>query len=311
MKKTTVNFPLTNRALVYNHPIAFLGSCFSENISNKLKQSGFDVMDNPLGVVFNPDTIGKWLLSSENELTDTIFLRDDVWLSWWCNSSVYAMDEGEMKQRLTNEKRIFLEKLTHANYLFVTFGTAWTYRLKKTGSIVGNCHKQPQTLFEKELLAINEQVKLWREVLVLLTRINPELHVVFTVSPIRHTKDGVVENSRSKSRLLEMIHILCESNQKATYLPIYEFFMDELRDYSYYKEDGIHPNEFAVNEVWEVFRSLFFNRNTIDIYDEYVRLKGNLNHRTIHPESKSSQVFRQKAEGEWEKFLKQYPYVRC
>lgn len=274
-----------------------------------MKAEGFSVANHPMGVVFNPITIGQWLVGANSDLSSSILCRDDVWLSYWGNSSFFALSEDDLIHTMIDSNNLFISELSRCGHLFVTFGTAWVYRLKSTGELVGNCHKLPRHLFQKELLSVGEMFSLWSKVLGVLSEIHPDINVVFTVSPVRHIKDGLVDNTRSKSRLLECIHQLKDAYENVDYLPVYEFFMDELRDYAWFGADGIHPNDLAIDRVWEEFKSQYLNGPTKELNKEFLRLKSKVVHRSIHPSSAVSIAFQDQAKTDWISFLKKHPYI--
>lgn len=308
MKKTTVDITLFP-VIDYRHKYLFLGSCFSENLSEKMKNNGFAMKSNPFGVVFNPISLADFFLLSDEEIKDSVFLRDDLALSWLANSTYFAYDKKELQDKLIQQRQFFLEEIADAKLLFVTFGTAWVYENNESQSLVANCHKIPQNKFSKRLLTIEEIVAKWKKVIALLKELNPRLDIVFTLSPVRHVKDGLAENARSKATLLNAIYQLVEEERQLRYFPAYEIVLDELRDYAYYTIDGVHPNELAIAEIWEKFKATYFTAETKQINAELIQLKQLMNHRLQHPESKASIAFLQDVLKRKEAFVKKYDFV--
>lgn len=309
MKKTTVNtrsFPVID----YRQGYLFLGSCFSENLSEKMKSNGFAIESNPFGVVFNPISLAKFFLLTEDEIKATVFLREDVALSYLANSTCFAYEKEELQRKLVQLRDSFLTEISNSKMMFITFGTAWVYEHIESNRLVANCHKIPQKEFSKRLLTVEEIVAKWKKVIPLINEINPDLEIVFTLSPVRHTKDGLTENARSKAILLTAIHEIIEDNKKASYFPAYEIVIDELRNYAYYSTDGVHPNELAINEIWERFKITYFTEETKQINAEYIQLKQLLNHRLQHPESKASKAFVEDVQNRKEVFVNKYSFVK-
>jgi hypothetical protein len=303
MKRTSVNFPEFSFNIHRGKTAAFLGSCFSEHLSQKLSFNKFQVASNPLGILFNPISIAHLLVMNHEKLTLHNFQRKDVWLNWQANATVFGYNNEELTTTIEQNRALFFEGLKSANVVFITFGTAWVYEHSDSTEIVANCHKQSASDFKKRLLSAQEIVAHWSNTIEQLKHQYPDLNIVFTVSPVRHTKDGVVENTRSKSILLEAIHQLAERYNHVGYFPVYEFFMDELRDYAYYEKDGIHPNDIAIDLVWEKFAHSFFTEKTKKWLNEYQRLAQQLQHRPLHPASTEAKEFGAKAQREMEEFL--------
>jgi len=303
MKQTPVLFPEFSFDITRDKTVLFLGSCFSEHLSTKLEGFQFKVVSNPLGVVFNPKSIANFILFTEEQLLNENFQRNDVWLNWQANATIFGYSKDELISIIETNRSIFVEGLQTANVLLVTFGTAWVYENLSAASVVANCHKQPSSKFSKRLLSTQEIVRHWSTAIAHLKSIQPGLNIVFTVSPVRHIKNGVVENMRSKAILLEAAHQLSEEHSQVSYFPVFEYFMDELRDYAYYGTDGLHPNTIAVDLVWEKFKQSFLSEKTSSWIKEYQRLSLQLNHRSLHPDSNDAISFANKARREMEDFL--------
>ncbi|MDG0974756.1 MAG: GSCFA domain-containing protein [Crocinitomicaceae bacterium] len=303
MKTTSVTFPNYSIEINRTVPVAFLGSCFSEHLSRKLNENKFSVVSNPLGVIFNPMSLAYILELESEKLIANNFERNNVWLNWSANATIFGYSNEALEKVIRDNLALFQDRLSASNVLFVTFGSAWVYEHLSNSAIVANCHKQPSRDFNKRLLSSDEIVGQWTKTIRQLNKNYPALNIVFTVSPVRHIKDGVVDNTRSKSILLEAVHQLTEKFSQVEYFPVYEFFMDELRDYAYYKKDGIHPNEIAIDLVWEKFEHAFFGNETKAWLHEFQRLTQQLEHRPLHPDSVEAKEFVAKAQREMETFL--------
>ena len=289
MNKTTVEIPFFKDKIDHHKPICFLGSCFSENISQKFKIQGFYTAENPFGVIYNPASLAENMQAifkaKANE--NNFFQKDGVFFSWDAHSKVYGESALSLKETLISKINDFAAKLEQAKFVFVTFGTAFCYERK--GDLVGNCHKFPQQEFDKKLLSIEEIVDVWKPILEKLNSKN----IIFTVSPVRHKKDGLIENTRSKSRLIEAVHQLCEV-KNAFYFPSYEIVLDELRDYAYFGEDGVHPNHYAIKTIWNKVNDAFFSTETQAKANKFHQLYQDFQHKILFPESHSAKRFIEK-----------------
>lgn len=306
MKKTFVNVPELN-FVDYNHSICFIGSCFSENISKKAEIYGFDVGSNPLGVVFNPQSVGDFLLKVRDESYDlNVVKRNDVYFSWEANSSTFGYTEQEIGTKIQNARKSFENTLSKSTVLFVTFGTAWIYELKENKHVVASCHKFNQSLFHKRLLTIPEITEHWKGVVESLQSEYPNLNIIFTLSPVRHVKDGLIENARSKAILLESIHQLVDSFKSCHYFPAYEIVLDELRDYGYFTKDGIHPNEITIDEVWSTFFESLLSPKTKQIATEWMEIRKLFDHQIQYDKSKEALKFEDSRSEKLKEFKSKY-----
>lgn len=282
--KLDFDFPPLPSNLKHGDKITLIGSCFSDSMAEHFFNSGFEVSSNPFGTLFHPIAIANTISASLTNSTDVnVLQRDDVFFSWDSGSKIHAYSEKELKSKVIEARNSLKNQLKDTKLLVVTFGTSWGYRNLDLNQIVGNCHKQPSNLFEKELTLLDEMSKAWVDVFKDIKAINNSIEIVCTVSPVRHKKDGLVENNRSKARLIELCHHLSGSN--VSYFPSYEILIDELRDYRFYTTDLVHPNETAVRYVWDRFKYFAFDDNTLALIDEIEKVKMLMNHRSLHPES--------------------------
>ena len=301
--------PKSNIELSYNDSIFLIGSCFSDSIGDKFEQGGFNVESNTFGTLFHPIAISNVIHSTLTEDTNVaIYHRDDLYFSWDAASKIYATSETKLIETVLEKRSLLAEKIKTSRLICITLGTAWEYKLKSAGTVVGNCHKAPQNLFEKSLSSIEDMRKEWDSALSLIRSVNPTAKIVFTVSPVRHTKDGLIENNRSKARLLELIQQLAE-NHKLIYFPSYEIAIDELRDYRFYEEDFIHPNKTAIEYIWKRFVAFAFADKTTSIYGERKQLLTQLNHKSLHPESEVDKKRLELVERKLKEFENRFPEV--
>lgn len=269
-----------------------IGSCFSEHMSEKLRMSGFHVAENPYGILFNPLSISECLsqIISTEQREERLLERAGLYYSYDCHSSVYATSADELRLILKNIRETSLGHIKSSRYLIITLGSAHVYELKDHKTVVANCHKQPSAIFQKRLLKTEEIIEVYTDLVKALKALNPSIRVLFTVSPVKYLKDGVIENNVSKATLILAIHQLV-SQGHAAYFPSYELVNDDLRDYRFYKEDMAHPNEYAIQYVWEKFADTFFNAETRKLTSDVNKLNASLSHRLLFPESEEAKKF--------------------
>ena len=269
-----------------------LGSCFSENVGNFLSEHKFKTFSNPNGILFNPASIHQCITDILNlkDLSDNFILtRDGQYFSYLHHTSVNAPSVTALKEKINAQTKKAHDHLKQSNILIITFGTSFFYHHLTSGQVVANCHKQPHQIFEKNTLTVNEIVSAYTGLLKKIKNFNSTLKIIFTVSPVKYLKDGVVENNLSKSTLLLAIHELIKQNKDFYYFPAYELINDDLRDYRFYKEDMAHPNELAVKYIWEKFSTSCFSEKTIAINKEIGKLNLALNHREINSGNQEQQ----------------------
>lgn len=311
MKKTSLkqlDFPFS---VSHESTLVMVGSCFAENLSEKLTHHGFHVLVNPFGVLFHPFAIAKVLSNALKRITfkSSVVQREDVFLSWDTNSSLYGMDSPSYTEKLDAISHELKKQLQNTNVLFLTFGTAWVYNHLESQQYVANCHKFPSQQFEKSLASVAQMNEMLAPIFDTLLKLNPSLKIVLTVSPVRHVKDGIVENTRSKARLIELVHTLVATNQSVYYFPAYELVLDELRDYAYFEADGVHPNEYAVQRIWDYFSDSFFDTKTKELATQFAALSKQFNHKPLHEESTVVNDFKQKLAEKVRVFKKENPYL--
>ncbi len=303
------NIPEAIPKISFSDKLIFLGSCFSDEMSHLAKQYGFQVVSNPFGTLFHPLALAQNILDAIRGNEEVIIAQNnDVYLDYNCSGKVYAMNELELKEKVSSIRKEFMNDLKNATYLFITFGTAFAYHLNETQEIVGNCHKQPAQSFTKRLSNIEEIVSKWNEVVSEIKRFNPKIQICFTVSPVRHIKDGLHQNNLSKSTLhLAINQLLSEGN--LTYFPSFELVNDVLRDYRFFKEDLTHPNQQAIQFVWQRFMSTFLTSQIQEIANKVSELKQAMNHRIQYPDSKMAQEFQIKIEERKELLIIENPSI--
>ncbi len=290
MKLTTpVKIPSTSVELDHKFGVLNLGSCFAENIGNKLKKAKFSCLLNPFGIVYNPISISHIIhrifnrkLVSQNELLSC----QDYFCHPLFHSSFNAIDakvtEGKMNDKIKSSNDFILTSL---DLLIISFGTAFVWKLEGADKVVNNCHKLPGSMFTKHLLEMSDILQNMGDSIELLREKHPSLRVILTVSPVRHTKEGLINNQRSKSLLIQSCHHLADADEKIEYFPSYEMMVDELRDYRFYENDLIHPTPTAIDLIWKRFKDSYVSNESREIIDQLGKFHKMLEHRPFLKES--------------------------
>ena len=308
--RTKIPIPQTDFKIDYNSKIVSLGSCFATNMADKLAHFKFINSYNPFGIIFNPVSIEKIIYRIVNQFfyTETdVFFHSERWHCYEVHSDLSHSNKEQFLENLNDLLKTSLIQLFQASHIIITFGTSWVYRNKATNAIVANCHKVPQKEFSKEILSVETIEKSIQNSLDLIQKINPNANFIFTVSPVRHLKDGFVENQLSKAHLITAIHKILES---AIYFPSYEIMMDELRDYRFYAGDMIHPNSVAIDYIWQRFSETAITVESQMIMKEVETIQKGLQHRPFNPNSESHQLFLSKLQDKIEKLQKQFPQIQ-
>lgn len=302
-------YPEKNQ-ISYDKRILMLGSCFVENIGKKLKYFKFSVQVNPFGILFHPKAILNLLERAEQKRSYTendIFFLNERWHSYEAHSDLSGWSKQEVLEGLNKALQLTLSSLSCADFIVITSGTAWAYQLKNAERVVANCHKVPQNEFDKVLWPVEQLEDCYKKILKLIKRINPNARIVFTVSPVRHLKDGFVENQQSKAHLMTATHLTISAAEPSFYFPAYEIMMDELRDYRFYTDDMVHPNAMAVSYIWEKFKKVWVDPKSYQLMDEIDKIQKGLNHKPFNPESEQHRSFRRKLQHRIDRIKEQYP----
>lgn len=246
----------------HRHQLMLIGSCFTENIGEKLAAHKFRVLQNPNGILFNPVSVAEAVSNyiACNIITeDSLFSLNEAWHSWQHHSRFSSPSAEEAVKKINQSVAEAQHWLAHTDYLLLTLGSAWVYELtskaagNKTGKVAANNHKAPADWFNRRLLSISELENTLEGMMQQLLDFNPGIRIIFTISPVRHLREGFVENNRSKAALIHAVHRMVEKYEQAYYFPAYELVMDDLRDYRFFAEDMVHPNYAATNYVWGKF----------------------------------------------------------
>lgn len=283
--------------LNHQHKILTIGSCFSDEIGKRLTDLKFDGLINPFGVIFNSVSIQKLI---ERSIHKKYFTTADVHQNgeeFFC-FDVHSSFNALTKELFVNQLNSTLDQVHHyihsCDVIMITLGTSWIYELKNSNQIVANCHKVEAKQFDKRLLTTDENLNALELIISDLKKINPNIHIITTVSPVRHTKDGMVENNVSKGRLLDALYQLSLQDNQVEYFPSYELVLDDLRDYRFFKEDLIHPSKQAIDYIWEKFSETYFEQSTQTIIQKINKVISAINHRPFNEESDNHQRFLEK-----------------
>ncbi|MDR1982158.1 MAG: GSCFA domain-containing protein [Tannerellaceae bacterium] len=310
--RTPVSIPKASFEFSHTDEITLLGSCFVEYIGSKLQANKFRVDINPFGVVYNPASVASSLLRMlcpERFSPADLFRHEGVYHSFAHHSRFSSLSEREALEGMNRGLAESSDRLANASRLVITFGTAYVYRLKKNGQVVSNCHKLPEKMFDRELLPVDAVVSEWKSLLLSLWEHFPELKVLFTVSPVRHARDGAHGNQLSKSTLLLSIHQLqSRYPERVAYFPAYELMMDDLRDYRFYAGDMLHPSSIAVDYIWQQFGQAFFSSATHTILREWQEIQKAIDHKPFQPESEAYRRFIMQTLLKAERLTGKFPY---
>ncbi|NVJ89292.1 MAG: GSCFA domain-containing protein [Flavobacteriaceae bacterium] len=296
----------------YQSKLILIGSCFSENIGDKLNYYKFQSLQNPFGILFHSLAIEQLITYAINEKEFTendVFELNDRWHSFDAHSYLSA-DKNTILTNLNKGVSDLNKELKKASHIIITLGTAWVYRYIATDKIVANCHKIPQKKFLKELLTPTEIKESLEATIALIKSINKNVIILLTVSPVRHLKDGFTENTLSKSHLISGIHSVVDERKNIHYFPSYEIMMDELRDYRFYKEDMIHPNNTAIEYIWDKFKYSWVSEEALENMKEIDTIQKGLAHKPFNKNSTQHQNFLKDLADKQSSIIKKFPFIK-
>lgn len=310
--QTIVPLRKAEQPIDYSSKMLLLGSCFVENMGEKLDYYKFRSLQNPFGILFHPlalENLVERALSGKTYHVDEVFEQNGIWHCFDAHSDLNALSREDLLNHINQRLQETKAGLEDATHVIMTLGTAWVYENIASRKVVANCHKVPQKKFEKRLLSTEEiQSSLYRLV-NWVQQVNPKANLIFTVSPVRHLKDGFVENQQSKSHLITALHSVL-SSRALSYFPAYEIMMDELRDYRFYGKDLVHPNELAVEYIWEKFKSTWISPDCYPVMDEVNGVQKGLLHRPFNPDSEAHQMFRKSLRTKITYLQERYPFMK-
>ena len=298
----------------HHSKVFLMGSCFVENIGEKLDYYKFQNLRNPFGILYHPLALENFLLKTLNgyEFTDAdVFFHNERWHCFAAHSVLSNASRENLVNDLNEQSRQSLKFLKTATHIILTLGTSWVYRSKETEKTVANCHKLPQNNFTKEIISVDEIERSLVSAISSIRKINPEVQIIFTISPVRHFKDGVVENQQSKAHLISALHkVLKETEWNTSYFPAYEIMMDELRDYRFYAEDMLHPNATAIQFIWIKFTAAWCSEDAMSTITEIEQIQRGLTHRSFNEFSDAHQEFLRKLENKIKSINSQFPHIK-
>lgn len=300
--------------ITYDDKIVSIGSCFAVNIGDKFKEYQFQSIVNPLGILFHPKAIERildYIVQDYIFTNEDVFCLNEVWSCFDVHSDLNELEQEDIVTKLNVKLFDLKEAIKASSVLILTFGTAWVYEHSETKEVVANCHKVPQSNFNKRILSYAEVVDSYSKIIKLVKTINTSIQFIFTISPVRHFKDGVVENQRSKSILFSALHEVLSTmqNEGVSYFPSYEIIMDELRDYRFYKSDMLHPNELAIEYVWERFVTAWIDPDMYPTMQKVLDVQRGLNHRPFNPTAEQHLAFLDTLIEKIDCLLERYPFM--
>ncbi len=314
--RTQIPILKSNSPIEYNSRILSFGSCFAENMAEKFDYFKFQNETNPFGIIFNPvsiERIIRRIVEQELFTEKDVFFHNERWHCFDVHSDLSNSDRQELLETLNKTLEVTNKQLKEATHIIITYGTSWIYRNVESEQIVANCHKVPQKQFLKELLSVDVIQKSIQNTIDLIHSINSNVKFIFTVSPVRHIKDGFVENQLSKSHLFAALHSILKStiyNLQSDYFPSYEIMMDELRDYRFYGEDMLHPNQVAIDYIWKRFSENYILPESISIMQEVDEIQKSLHHRSFNPKSEQHQKFLAKLQQKIKFLDEKLPHIK-
>ncbi|MCR4033369.1 MULTISPECIES: GSCFA domain-containing protein [Flavobacterium] len=314
--RTQIPISKSNFPIDYHSKVLSIGSCFAENMAEKFDYFKFQNETNPFGIIFNPVSIEKLfqrICKQELFGEKDVFFHNERWHSYEVHSDLSNSDRQELLETLSKAVTETHKQLKEASHLIITLGTSWIYRSTESNEVVANCHKVPQKQFSKELLSVEVIQKSIQNTIEAVQTLNPNINFIFTISPVRHIKDGFVENQLSKSHLFTAIHDILKSeiyNLKSEYFPSYEIMMDELRDYRFYNEDMLHPNQIAIDYIWKLFSESNISEDSFSLMKEVEEIQKSLRHRSFNPESEQHQKFLAKLHQKIEALGEKQPHIK-
>lgn len=302
------------------HPqqLMLVGSCFTENIGDKLMAHKFAVLQNPNGILFNPVSVKEAFenyISNKHTDAAELFYLNEAWHSWQHHSRFSAAAKEAAVDKINASTAQAHQYLKHADWLIITFGSAWVYALTEhaanaiPGNIAANNHKAPANWFNRRLLSPGELQEIVNSTIRQLQQFNPSVKIIFTISPVRHLREGFVENNRSKAALISAVHAAVENFAGVFYFPAYELVIDDLRDYRFYAEDMVHPNYAATNYVWDKFVAACMSADAQELMQQINEINAAIHHKPFNPASAAHKKFVQATLGKMELLKAEHTYL--
>ena len=314
--QTIVPLQPSNERIDHHSNLFLVGSCFVENIGRKFNYYQFQALQNPLGILFQPEAIENFIVRSVEERmyeTADVFNFNERWHCFDAHSDLSDPSKEQLLNNLNSALHDTRNQLENATHVIITLGTAWVYRNIETQKRVANCHKVPQKNFTKELLSKEEIEESLKQIIANIRKVNENASVIFTISPVRHLKDGFVENQRSKANLISAVGKIMEAtstNKNLHYFPAFEIMLDELRDYRFYAEDMVHPNNLAIDYIWEKFKNVWVAEKAESVMNSVEEIQKGLSHRPFNEESEQHQLFLKSLNDKISVLNKEFPFMK-
>lgn len=310
--QTKVKIPGPSFKIIHRDKLMSIGSCFAHNMAQQFGNCKFNIVNNPFGILYNPLSIAKGLeriLEQKEYNAADLLYHNERWNSFDHHSKFSKSEQSATLKGINQSIEKAHKQLLDSRILIITLGTANVFFKKENSQFVANCHKVPNHQFEKKLISIEEIVSALKSIFIKIKVANPNLQIILTLSPIRHIRDGLIENQKSKATLLLAIDQLTQELKNLYYFPAYEVALDELRDYRFYNADMIHLTDVALEYIWEQFGNTFFSADTKQLNKQFKKLQQALSHRPFNPASEQHQAFLEKQKQLVEAYQKQYSYL--
>lgn len=308
--RTELTLSKVANPFTYSDTFFSIGSCFAENMGQRLAYFKFQQLVNPFGIIFNPYSIAEIfeMILQNKPFNEQHIISSNAFYSLDFHSKIFAQDKLEFIQHCDEIKTNSQNRLKNASVAIITLGTAWVYRYLKTNQYVANCQKISASNFSKELLSIDTIIQSLQKIITLLKTHTAVKHIIFTISPVRHIKDGIVENNLSKAHLISAIHQVLKEN--VHYFPAYEIVLDDLRDYRFYNADMLHPNDIAIEYIWEKFITQWLDETTIKQMKKVDEIQKGLQHKPFHPQSAEHLQFLASLQKRMELLQQEIPFIQ-
>lgn len=312
------DIPKLSPPIDHTQKLFLIGSCFTENIGEKLRKYKFNVLENSHGILFNPVSVTEAIndyIKNEKYSIEDIFSFNEGWHSWKHHSRYSALSANEALEKINIAISKSHDFLKNADVVMITLGSAWVYKLTEKasnyqrGKVAANNHKAPAEWFRRELLKPSDVIQILDNCIQQLMQFNPDIKIIFTISPVRHLREGVVDNNRSKAALIHSIHELVNGKENLYYFPAYELVIDDLRDYRFYAEDLVHPNYQATQYVWEKFITACMDEKTKSLLEEIHSINLAYQHKPFNPTSEQHKRFLYSNYEKTKSLQQKFPYL--
>lgn len=311
--RTQIPISKSNQPIDYNSKVVSLGSCFAVNISEKFNYFKFQTTTNPFGIIFNPvsiEKIARRVAEKRFFTEEDIFCFNERWHCFEVHSELSHPNKEVFLSTLNELIDSTYQQLIDSTHIIITYGTSWVYREKEQYEVVANCHKVPQKQFDKDLLSVETIEKAIHNTIDLIQEINPDCNFIFTVSPVRHIKDGFVENQISKAHLITALHSSLSHFSSSNYFPSYEIMMDDLRDYRFYGPDMLHPNQTAIDYIWNLFAEAYITSESFSTMSVIENIQRSLHHRPFNEEADEHRKFLSQLQDKIKSVEAKFPHIR-